>query len=238
MPAYGHYSNSSFENTHSQIEMLKQKSDAKSVEQQWREVSAPTLLINPGNNSVKVRNSIISVNDLKHLLKEWASFTHPFSLENEAAKVSMYLMLPITQIIFDDRFSLNEPYVDENWDFIKLRPKLYFHQHHIGRIPNMIGHLGPMFDTGKHELIDWKGIANLFNQELFEEILKQEPAACSVESNSYSTLLVKDQEGKTINIAYCQYVYNQWQINLTGLNSDLKTISVSVKLIAPAPLNF
>ena len=230
-----HLTNSSFENTHSQIEILNQKSDAKSVRQQWREVSASTLLINPDNNSVNVGNSIISVDDLKDLLQEWVSFTHPFSLENEAAKVSMYLMLPVTQIIFDDRFSLDEPYVDENWDFIKLRAKLYFQQHYIGEIPYMIGHFGPMYDTGEHELIDWGGIASLFNKELFEEIFKQEPAAGSVESSSYSKLLVKDQEGKTISIAYCHYINNQWQINLTELNSELKAKNVSVKLKVPPP---
>ena len=232
-----HLTNSSFEETHNQIKLLNKKSDAKSAGQQWREVLAPTLLINSDNNSVKVGNSIISVDDLKDLLQEWVSFTHPFSLENEAVKACRYFMLPVTQIIFDDRFPLNEPYVDENLDFIKLRAKLYFQQHYIGEIPYMISHFGPMYDTGEHELIDWKGITSLFNQVLFEEILKQEPAAGSIESNSYSTLLVKDQEGKTINIAFCHYINNQWQINLTDLNSELKNISVSVKLKAPSPLN-
>lgn len=232
-----HLTNSSFENTYSLLEVLNQTVDFRSTEEQWRELPGSGVLISSDSNSAKFGTSTVSVDELRDLLGEWLSFTHPFSVENEVAKVSKYLMLPITQIIFDNRFSLSEPYVDENWNFIKLEAKLYIQQNYIGKIPYMIGNFGPMYDAGERELIDWERIAGLFKLELSAGILKQEPAVGSIESKSYGMLLVKDRNGKAINLACCQYIDNQWQINLIGLDSELKTKSVSVMLKVPLPSN-
>lgn len=228
---------SCFEDTNTWIEMLNQASDAESAEQKWLEVSNLALVINPNSDSVKVGDSLIPLDDLKELLQEWLMFIHPFNPQNEAANVSKYLTLPVTRIAFDDRFSLTKPYVDENWDFIKLRAELYYQQDIIGEIPYMISHFGPMYKTDVRELIDWEKIALLFNQELFQEIKKQQPAAVSAEGTSNGTLLVKDIEGKTIDIAYYHYINNRWQINFIGVNSELKTKIISVELKVPPPLN-
>jgi len=231
-----HLENSSFENTVSQIEVLNQKSDIKRIAKQWREVSGSKSLIYLKNSTIKIGNSTISVDELKHILQDWLTHIQPFSVENETTKVSKYLMLPITKITFDDRFPLNEPYVDDNWDFIKLRAKLYSQNQYIGEIPYMISHFGPMYDTSERELINWEGLTELFRQELFAVILKQEPAAVALESSRYGTLLVKDGNGKTLNLAHCQYIDSQWRVILTDLGSVVKSKSISVVLKVPPPL--
>ncbi|HTE00773.1 MAG TPA: hypothetical protein VK668_15885 [Mucilaginibacter sp.] len=60
-----------------------------------------------------------------------------FSLAHEVAKLRKILLLPITNIVFDDRYEYGKQYLDADMDYIRIYAKIYVNDDLIGTIPYM-----------------------------------------------------------------------------------------------------
>lgn len=190
----------------------------------------------PDIGNVKVGETILPNADFKEILQEWLEYIHPFSIENEVRKLRKYTMLPITHVVFDERYQHGENYIDDNLDYIKILAKLYIAEHYIGEIQYMSSNFGPMYETQSiQQLVNWQKVVDLFHQEILAEVLKQEPRAALLAVQNYEILSVKNAEGTIIKNASFKYFDGRWNINVYSLYGELGRMSVSVELTPPNP---
>lgn len=189
----------------------------------------------PDNGNVKVGNTILPNQDFKELLQEWLEHIQPFSVANEVAKLRKQLQLPVTHIEFDNRYTIGQMYLDDNLDYIKIYAQLYINKDHIGDVQYMSGHFGPMYGNDRAKRIDWAKITGIFYNEFLDLISKSEPLAATLEVRSFQSLFVKDAEGSVITLAFCNYVDDEWQINLSPPDSITRSINFSVAIAPPKP---
>lgn len=164
-----------------------------------------------------------------------------FSLTYEVDKLKKILRLPITNIVFDDKYEYGKLYLDENNDLVIIYGKLYINDELIGTMPYISDRWGPGYLNDKADLA-WDKIYGLFSDVIFNKIVQMEPLAVTAEIahdqiKRYGslTLFIRDKDGKQINTALCNCVKGEWNIVLIGLNPLTKTIVFSTK-ITPPPL--
>lgn len=157
-----------------------------------------------------------------------------FSLAAEISKLQKMLTLPITNVIFDEKYEYGKLYIDNDQNLTIIYAKLFTNDSFIGTIPYMSDKWGPMYDTSKQKELDWGKIYNLFEQEIFTLVRQQQPQAVSAEIRDYKTLFVKDNEDQLINFAFCNYIDNAWQVVVSSL--DAVEIYKEVKIIIQASI--
>ena len=162
----------------------------------------------------------------------------PFNLTYEINKLKKILLLPITNIVFDDRYEYGRRYLDDDMSLTKIYAKLYIDDDFIGTIPYMSDRWGPMYDNSALDDIAFDKIYELYQQIILDKIIEQEPYAATVElvKNNFEPLYIKDKNGTVINTAFCNYVDNDWNVALAGPNPVINTKITNVVLIPP-PLN-
>ena len=160
-----------------------------------------------------------------------------FSLDYEVGRLRKMLRLPITNVVFDDRYEYGKQYLDDNWDFIKIYAKLFVNDELVGTIPYASDRWGPMYHTDKVE-VDWDNIYRQYRQIILEKIYQQEPLADTVEvinNKSFYSLSVKDRNSIPIKRAYCNYDNDEWNVVVGGLDPVEKVILTRVTLHPPPP---
>ena len=158
-----------------------------------------------------------------------------FSPEYEVNRLKKMLLLPITSIVFDDRYEYGKRYLDDNMDFIKMYAKLYINDELVGTIQYSSDKWGPMYYTDKTE-IDWDKIYHQYQDTILDKIYKQEPLATTVEiinDERAHSLSIKDRNGIPIKIAYCDYLNEEWNVVVGGLNPITRVKLTTVKLYPP-----
>jgi hypothetical protein len=60
-----------------------------------------------------------------------------FSMAYEVDKLRTMLRLPITNIVFDDRYEYGKSYLNEDFRLTVIYAKLYIDENYIGDIPYM-----------------------------------------------------------------------------------------------------
>jgi hypothetical protein len=160
-----------------------------------------------------------------------------FSLEYEVSRLKKMLLLPITNIVFDDRYEYGKLYLDDNMDLIKMYAKLFVNEL-VGTIQYSSDRWGPMYYTDKTE-VEWDKIYRQYQHIILEKIYRQEPLAATAEvinDESFYSLSVKDKNGIPIKIAYCDYLDDEWRVVIGGLDPDRKKVKlITVKLYPPPP---
>jgi hypothetical protein len=162
-----------------------------------------------------------------------------FSPEYEVGRLKKMLLLPITNVVFDDRYEYGKQYLDDNMDFIKIYAKLYVNDELVGTIPYASDRWGPMYHTDKAE-VDWDKIYREYQQVILEKIFQQEPLAATAEiinDPSFHSLSIKDKNNIPIKIAYCNYLDDEWNVVVGELNPVIKVKLTTVKLYPPPPGN-
>jgi hypothetical protein len=159
-----------------------------------------------------------------------------FSLAYEVNKLKKILELPITNIVFDERYEYGKRYLDEGMNLITIYGRLYVNDDFIGTIPYMSDRWGPMYDTNKikeEEFAWWDKVYRQFQQVIFNKIFQQQPLAVTAEIKEYGQLYVKDENGSVINLAFCNYVDDEWNVIVTGTNITQKVKVTRVILNPP-----
>lgn len=161
----------------------------------------------------------------------------PFSLAREVDKVRKFLLLLITNVVFDDKYEYGKRYLDDDMSLTKIYAKLYIDAEFIGIIPYMSDRWGPMYDTCGPEDLKYDKIYQLYQQVIFDKIIEREPRAATVElvNNNFEPLYVKDKNGTVINTAFCNYIDNEWNIALAGPNPKM-SVKVTKVMLTPPPL--
>jgi len=162
----------------------------------------------------------------------------PFSLAYEIEKLKKFLLLPITNVVFDDRYEYGKLYLNDDMSLTKIYAKLYINDNFIGTIPYMSDKWGPMYDTSALDDIAFNKIYELYQQIIFEKIIEQEPHAATVElvNNNFEPLYVKDKNGAIINTAFCNYINGDWNVALAGPNPKI-SVKVTKVVLTPPPFS-
>jgi hypothetical protein len=160
-----------------------------------------------------------------------------FSLAYETDKLRKILMLPLTNVVFDDRYAYGKLYLDENNDFITIYAKLYVNDEMIGTVPYYSDKWGPMYFKNRLDESVWQKVYQLFQPVIFDQIFKQQPLAATADVKDYASLNVRDKEGTIINTAYCNYVDNDWKLLLTDPNAVLQSKVIHIGITPPPPVD-
>ena len=145
-------------------------------------------------------------------------------------------MLPITNIVFDNKYEYGKQYLDENLDNIIIYGKLYINDDLIGTIPYISQAWGIMYDTSKEDKLAWDKIYRLYEREIFDKIFQKEPHAVTVEIKEYGSLNIKNKDNRLIKIAFCHYLDDEWIVVLADLNSLRKVKVTQVEIHPPRHL--
>jgi hypothetical protein len=157
-----------------------------------------------------------------------------FSMAYEVDKLRTMLRLPITNIVFDDRYEYGKSYLNEDFTLTVIYAKLYINENYIGDIPYMSDKWGPMYDTSKQNELAWDKVYQQFQPIIFDKILQKQPLAAAAEAKENKSLLIKDKDGLVINIAYCNYINNEWEVLVGGLNEVRKILTTTITITPPS----
>lgn len=161
--------------------------------------------------------------------------TKEFSLAYEVNKLRKFLPLPITNIVFDERYEYGKRYLDDEINHTIIYAKLFINDEMIGTIPYMSDRWGLMYDTNKEDELSWDKIYGQFRDVIFNKILLQQPNAATVEIRKYLSLYIKDKDGALINTALCNYINGEWNVVVAGPNLVEKVKVTKVTIQAPPP---
>lgn len=158
-----------------------------------------------------------------------------FSLTYEVDKLKKILQLPVTNIVFDERYEYGKLYLDHDMNLTTIYGSLYVNNDLIGTIPYMSDKWGPMYDTGKQHELAWDKIYRQFQQVITGKILEQEPLTDTIEPGKYKSLLIRDKDGVVIKKAFCNYISNEWNVTLSGPDAEERKVEIKVVLSPPPP---
>lgn len=158
-----------------------------------------------------------------------------FSLAHEIEKLKDMLNLPVTNVVFDDRYEYGKLYIDEDKNLTVIYGQLYVNDEWIGTIPYMSDRWGPMYDTSKQKELAWDKVYRQYEQQILSKIHQQQPQAATAEVKDYRSLYIKDSKGKVINWALCSYIDNNWQVILHDPDYVEKVIVKQISIQAPPP---
>lgn len=156
-----------------------------------------------------------------------------FSLAYEVEKLKKMLTLPITNIVFDERYEYGKLYLNDDLTLTTIYAKLYVNDDLIGNIPYMSDRWGPGYDTGKQKELAWDKVYQQFQREIFDKIVQQEPLAATIEIKEFKSLYVKDKDGTVINTVFCNYINNEWRVFLEGPNPVEKRVEFTIVINPP-----
>jgi hypothetical protein len=159
-----------------------------------------------------------------------------FSLAYEVDKLKKMLGVPITNIVFDEKYEYGKRYLNDDMTLTTIYAKLYVNDDLIGTIPYISDKWGPGYFNNNDDELAWYKIYQQFQQVIFDKIVQQEPLAATVEIKGYKSLHVKDKDGTVIKIAYCNYINDEWNAIVGGLNPVIIRKEVTVS-ITPPPFN-
>jgi hypothetical protein len=159
----------------------------------------------------------------------------PFNLDHEIEKCRMILLLPITGIEFAPGYEYGKLLLDDNQELKVLQAKLFVNDELIGTIPYYNLEAGYGYPSHDRESLAWEKVYGQYEQTIMDQVRLQEPAAAHAEHAGYGRLFVQDKHGTTIKLAYCNFVYDDWRVVVTGLDVQTKAKVTSVKLAPPVP---
>jgi hypothetical protein len=160
----------------------------------------------------------------------------PFSLAYEIDMLKKILLLPITNIVFDERYEYGKLYLDADNDLLVIQGQLYINNELIGNIPYYATDYGYGYNGNKQDELPWDKIYLQFKDELFAQVLTQQPLAATAETGKYKFLNIKDKNGVLINLAFCNYVNNEWTVNVMPTDVQMHRVEVKFELKPPLPL--
>jgi len=161
-----------------------------------------------------------------------------FNLTYEIEKLKKIVQLPVTNVVFDERYQYGRLYLDENNDLLRIYAKLYVNDDFVGTVPYVSSERGFMYLSDMEVIgnkLAWDKIYDQYRQMIFDKILKQQPLAVTIEIKDYLSLNVKDKDGDIINIAYCTYLNDEWNVIVAGTNPITKVKITKVVIEAPLP---
>ena len=160
-----------------------------------------------------------------------------FSMPDEIAKLKNIFLVPVTNIVFDEKCEYGKTYLDENSNFIIFTASIYIDDEMVGTIPYMSSSFGTMYHDNSGSGLNWNKIYQLFHHDIFSKIVQQEPLAHSaeIETQDQHLLLVKDMNGTVIKHAFCNYVDDEWRVVVAGTDGQKKQKTVTVTLRVPLP---
>jgi hypothetical protein len=91
-----------------------------------------------------------------------------------------------------------------------------------------------MYDTSKQNELAWDKVYQQFQPIIFDKILQKQPLAAAAEAKENKSLLIKDKDGLVINIAYCNYINNEWEVLVGGLNEVRKILTTTITITPPS----
>lgn len=127
------------------------------------------------------------------------------------------LLIPITNVVFDERCEYGKQYLDDEINHTVFRATLSINDEPVGSIPYMSEQLGFMYDTNNVN-IEWDKVYRQYQNVIFKKIAQQQPLAFIAEIRSYGSLFIKDEAENVINLAFCNYIGDEWEVIVTGLN--------------------
>ena len=159
-----------------------------------------------------------------------------FSLAHEVNTLRKMLMLPVTHVVFDNRYQYGKMYMDESMNFIVFYATLYVNDEVIGNIPYMSAGFEPMYITDKQTDLAWDKIYRQYHTDIMGKIIQQEPLAAIGEIWRYKFLFIKDENGTVIRTAFCNYVNDEWEVVLDGPN-PVDVVRTATVILASPPMN-
>jgi len=158
-----------------------------------------------------------------------------FNLISEIERLQKILLLPITNVIFDERYEYGKLYLNANQELEIIYAKLYVGESFVGTMPYMSDKWGPMYVTSKQNQLDWNKIYEYNKTEILKKVNDLQPLAGAVEVGDFRSLNVKDKNGVLINVAYCTFLNGNWNIVLGDPNPKIMHFSKTFTLPVPPP---
>jgi hypothetical protein len=159
-----------------------------------------------------------------------------FSMPYEIDKLKKILLLPITNILFDEKYEYGVMYLNDDMDFTTIYASLYVNDYFIGTTPYVSTRLGIGYLSCKPDELDWEKVYKQFQQVIFDKIVQQEPLTDSVEIRGFMSLFIKDKIGSIIKIAFCNYIEDEWNVVVSGLDVEERVKVVTV-ILSPPPFD-